>query len=70
MCGGSTFSYKLKCNDKQFEELVGQCTGIKLVGQNEKEKDGEKCVCLEFGIVFTPPKAFRWVPFLINSDLI
>lgn len=61
--GGSTFSFKLTCNDKRFEDLISQCTGIKLIGQSEKETDGEKCVCLEFGIVFAPPKAFRQAPF-------
>ena len=52
------FSFKLVCMDSKYEDLIEQCTGIKLIRQIEKE---DKSVCLEFGIVFAPPKPFRYL---------
>lgn len=49
------FSFKLVCLDPTFKDLIEQCTGIKLIQQVETEG---KSTCLEFGVVFAPPKSF------------
>ena len=55
------FSFKLVCMDSQYEDLIEQCTGLKLIRQIEKEDNGKKSVCLEFDVVFAPPKPFRYL---------
>ncbi len=55
--GNADFTFQLVCCDPQYEELIEQCTGLRLIRQTRQEDKG---VCLEFSIIFAPSKSFRY----------
>ena len=61
------YSYKLICHDNG---LVEKCTGIQLMDKRfaYADSDAVDTTILEFELVFTPPKAFKYAqPIIIIS---
>ena len=61
------YSYKLICHDNG---LVEKCTGIQLMDKRfaYADSDAVDTTILEFVLVFTPPKAFKYAqPIIIIS---
>ena len=65
------YSYQLVCSDNEYSSLVMNCVGVKLLRKIASKEDPIKLV---FGIVFVPPKAFRYTNYyiiqfsLVNSN--
>lgn len=53
-----SYLYQLVCSDGEYSALISNCVGIKLI---RKITDEEGPIKLVFGIVFVPPKAFRYM---------
>lgn len=52
-----SYLYQLVCSDEEYSALISNCVGVKLI---RKITDEEAPIKLVFGIVFVPPKAFRY----------
>lgn len=55
------YNYKLVCNDVHLAPLVEKSTAIQLLDKKSIGLDSNSTSKLEFKIVFTPPKAFRYI---------
>ena len=60
-----SYSYELMCRDAHLCSLVEKSVGIRLLGKkidkSDSDSDMNETMLLEFLIVFTPPKAFRYM---------
>ena len=68
---GDSYSYQLVCSDAKYSDLVQNSIGVKLL---RKVVDEGGPVKLVFGIVFAPPKAFRYAfcmyKYLLGSGIV
>lgn len=55
------YSYKLICRDNR---LVEKCTGIQLTNKRVADAEAADSTILEFVLVFTPPKAFKYATLI------